>query len=99
MSKMCPQCQQPLHQVERWGVQLDVCKNCQGVWLEAGELEQIVGFVRASLAQGDATMPVPHSKRHHDDDDDDEHRVEYDQNGGPRRKRRFEFGDLFDIFG
>ena len=50
--KLCPLCQQPLSEVERWGVRLDVCQRCQGVWLDQGELEQIVGFVRASMTSG-----------------------------------------------
>ncbi len=104
MPKHCPQCQQPLNEIERWGVRLDVCQRCQGVWLEAGELEQIIGFIRASLANTNPQSMLPNNMGHHHDHDDDEHEhadrhIEYDQYGKPRRKRRFEISDIFDIFG
>ncbi len=108
MVKLCPICQQPLSELERWGVQIDVCQRCQGVWLDRGELEQIVGFIRASVAAGAAgnNEPIPPAQQRyrqehdHEDDRDDDH---YDHRGGydqqKRRKRGFEIGDLFDIFG
>ncbi len=106
MAKLCPICQQPLSEVERWGVQLDVCQRCQGVWLDRGELEQIVGFIRASMVTGavnnNGPMPriEPYHQYEHDDDHDDDHddnRAGYDQR--KRRKRGFEISDIFDIFG
>lgn len=38
----CPQDQSLLSAVHYQGVELDVCGNCGGVWLDAGELEQIL---------------------------------------------------------
>jgi Zn-finger nucleic acid-binding protein len=113
--KLCPVCQQPLVEVGRWGLGLDVCQRCQGVWLDQGELEQIVGFVRASIAP-EPSYPYPRDDHHHDDDhhgehhdrdrgprheDDDRHgngHFEEDEHGR-RRRRRFEVGNLLDIFG
>ena len=37
----CPKCGQSLAEVELKGVKIDRCFNCQGVWLDAGELEQL----------------------------------------------------------
>jgi Zn-finger nucleic acid-binding protein len=100
MSKLCPQCQQPLNPIERWGVHLEVCQQCQGVWLQSGELEQIIGFVRASAANAEPEGVAPNSMRpQRDHDNDDDRRIEYDKNGNPHRKRRFEIGEIFDIFG
>lgn len=39
---MCPRCHEPLIVVELEGVELDRCDACGGIWLDAGELEQIV---------------------------------------------------------
>ncbi len=107
MAKLCPVCQQPLDETEKWGVRLDVCQRCRGVWLDQGELEQIIGYIRASLGTsapdyGNAAMNDPRRRYDHDHDHDhdqhhDDEHDEYDQRG--RRKRRFELGDLFDIFG
>jgi hypothetical protein len=37
----CPKCGQSLYEIEYKGVKIDRCANCQGVWLDAGELEQV----------------------------------------------------------
>lgn len=38
----CPKCGMDLHTIEKAKVQVDTCFNCQGLWLDAGELERIV---------------------------------------------------------
>lgn len=44
--RSCPSCHHPL--AVRWlhGIEIDVCQKCQGVWLDAGELRQIVANYR-----------------------------------------------------
>ena len=37
----CPKCGMDLHTIERGHVQIDTCFNCHGLWLDAGELEQV----------------------------------------------------------
>lgn len=37
----CPRCAVALTEVEHGGVRIDRCPNCHGVWLDAGELEQL----------------------------------------------------------
>jgi len=38
----CPRCNSLLCSIEYEGVQIDVCPNCKGEWLDAGELLKIV---------------------------------------------------------
>ncbi len=38
----CPKCGMDLHTLEKGRVEIDTCFNCHGVWLDSGELEQIV---------------------------------------------------------
>ncbi len=38
----CPKCGMDLHTVARGKVEVDTCFNCHGVWLDAGELEQLL---------------------------------------------------------
>lgn len=40
---LCPQCDEPCITVEYGGVEIDCCLTCQGVWLDGGELEALVG--------------------------------------------------------
>ncbi|HWT03552.1 MAG TPA: zf-TFIIB domain-containing protein [Pyrinomonadaceae bacterium] len=37
----CPKCDGQLEGVINEGVEIDVCNACGGVWLDAGELEQL----------------------------------------------------------
>lgn len=39
----CPKCGAPLVAVPYRGIEIDKCSNCQGVWLDCGELEQVSG--------------------------------------------------------
>jgi acetyl-CoA carboxylase beta subunit len=38
----CPKCEGTLYESTIENVKVDVCENCSGVWLDAGELAQIV---------------------------------------------------------
>lgn len=38
----CPKCSGNLMETDFENVKIDVCENCSGVWLDAGELAQIV---------------------------------------------------------
>lgn len=44
--RQCPACQQPLQQDRRGKVEVDYCGRCKGIWLDAGELEQLVEVSR-----------------------------------------------------
>jgi uncharacterized protein len=37
----CPKCGMDLHTLKKGKVEIDTCFNCKGVWLDAGELEQV----------------------------------------------------------
>jgi hypothetical protein len=37
----CPKCGQQLSEIDYKGVKVDRCMHCQGIWLDAGELEQV----------------------------------------------------------
>ena len=38
----CPRCEGRLHELVFEDVRVDRCDRCQGVWLDTGELEQII---------------------------------------------------------
>lgn len=42
----CPKCGHGLLEESHHGIQVDRCPHCQGVWLDAGELEQLLGQAR-----------------------------------------------------
>lgn len=38
----CPKCGMDLHSLTRGHVEIETCFNCHGVWMDSGELEQIL---------------------------------------------------------
>jgi acetyl-CoA carboxylase beta subunit len=42
LSLKCPKCEGSLFESELENVRVDVCDKCSGVWLDAGEIAQIV---------------------------------------------------------
>ena len=45
----CPKCGMNLVTVDYRGVQVDKCSGCEGVWLDAGELEAVSEMDRSLL--------------------------------------------------
>ncbi len=40
----CPKCGMDLLEIEYMKIRIDKCSGCTGVWLDAGELEQVSGM-------------------------------------------------------
>jgi acetyl-CoA carboxylase beta subunit len=38
----CPKCEGTLHETDFEDIKIDVCDKCSGVWLDAGEMAQII---------------------------------------------------------
>lgn len=49
----CPKCGMDLHTLKKGSVEVDSCFNCEGVWLDAGELETLL---EQGTKQGGAVM-------------------------------------------
>ncbi len=39
---LCPTCNVDLLMTERQGIEIDYCPKCRGIWLDKGELDQII---------------------------------------------------------
>ncbi|MGB9693090.1 MAG: zf-TFIIB domain-containing protein, partial [Candidatus Sumerlaeaceae bacterium] len=48
---VCPVCDKPMVTLEWKGVEIDYCLACQGVWLDRGELQNIVGDNASELEE------------------------------------------------
>ena len=86
----CPIDGTPLVMTERYGVEIDYCPTCRGVWLDRGELDKIIERSQAHMqaAQAQPYQPEPFSqpKRH-------------DQGYGQKPRKREGLGNfLEDIF-
>ena len=86
----CPRCNGDLRAQRRDGIEIDVCAQCRGVWLDRGELDRLV--------EGESAY---NNRRRDDDDDDDDDDWDGDDAAGrgqPRKKRGF-FQNLMDNLG
>jgi uncharacterized protein len=45
----CPKCGQKLIEINYLNIPVDKCSHCDGVWLDAGELEQISHMAKGKL--------------------------------------------------
>ena len=52
----CPKCGSPMRTHRRNGVTIEQCTKCHGIFLDRGELEQLIG-VESSFLGGGSTGP------------------------------------------
>lgn len=45
----CPKCGMKLIEINYQGVEVDKCSSCEGIWLDAGELEQVSRFEKGNM--------------------------------------------------
>ena len=67
----CPRCNITMREREKGDVVIDICPQCRGVWLDAGELER---------------LSVRESRYYDDDDDDDDWENRSWRDRDPRRE-------------
>jgi Zn-finger nucleic acid-binding protein len=105
LAMICPNCQSNLQGVTRQDVQLEVCGNCRGVWLDREELEKLLGNFQAAEQKerherrenaptlGAATEQYPEREyqREHYNDPDRYHRF----SGHPEKSAFERLGEIF----
>ncbi|MEV4596305.1 zf-TFIIB domain-containing protein [Amycolatopsis sp. NPDC049253] len=57
---ICPKCQNRMRTVDKNGIRIEQCEACRGIFLDHGELEQIVG---AESSYYGAAQPPPRYAR------------------------------------
>ena len=63
----CPVCGESLRAVERVGVAIDHCPTCQGLWLDQGELAELVRREAAkALEDGLSVIQQQRHRREYD---------------------------------
>lgn len=59
----------PMKQISRFGIELDVCSTSGGIWLDKGELEKLIHFIKEN-ADEDARQFASAKQGRVDYDDD-----------------------------
>jgi len=92
----CPVCTESMREINRDGIDIDVCERCGGVWLDHGELEKLVARKQRQHRESlEYRMRAGRNgyREPHDDDDDDllEHsRHDRAHRGAPRERGKIE---------
>jgi uncharacterized protein len=53
MAMTCPSCGGELVELDRSGIRIDACRQCRGVWLDRGELDNILERERKVVGAAD----------------------------------------------
>lgn len=89
----------PMKQINRFGIELDVCPTSGGIWLDRGELEKLISLLKEAAHEQDHIAHAParhvHASQHHHGykhDDDDDYKYKYGKKS-PMKKVL----DIFDF--
>jgi Zn-finger nucleic acid-binding protein len=77
----CPKCETVMREREKGEIIIDICPNCRGVFLDAGELEKLVAAEERVFER--------RGWQYDDDDDDDDDRRRYRDDRGSRDDRGY----------
>ncbi|WP_085371798.1 TFIIB-type zinc ribbon-containing protein [Magnetospirillum sp. ME-1] len=55
---VCPNCNVGMSNIQRSGVEIDICPQCRGVWLDRGELEKLLEPVREYVSDEASVHPA-----------------------------------------
>jgi Zn-finger nucleic acid-binding protein len=90
--------------MDKYGVEIDICPDCKGVWLDRGELDKLMNIMAGDGPDSTQDRKRTGDFRRGDHDDDDDHGKLFDRDHGDReqnrdsrgyKRRRSWLGDLF----
>lgn len=86
----CPYCDVPMKAINRRGVEIDVCPECKGVWLDRGELDKLLATSEQMMHEYETRPREEPPYRKHDDDPRDYHHHH-------KRKKSSWLSEIFDF--
>lgn len=93
----------PMKQINRFGIEIDVCPTTGGIWLDKGELEKLMKLLKEE-AMNDQSEDYrrdheqSYARPHHDRDDyDDDDHHKYEKSGYKRKSKMSRMMDIFDF--
>jgi hypothetical protein len=89
----CPVCSETLSERERSGIEIDICPQCRGVWLDRGELEKILAREATYNDEAEARRDPGRAGQREDVGGD------LDEDGRQPRKKRGFFQSLLENLG
>jgi uncharacterized protein len=80
---ICPKCRGEMRTYERNGVLIDQCEECRGIFLDRGELEQLLDADAGRRTDDDRRRDRSDGRHDRDDEHD-----RYDEHGRGRKRTR-----------
>lgn len=74
----------PMRQIQRFGIELDVCPTSGGVWLDKGELEKMMALMKEAAEEEERAL----ASRHRHEERYEEPRYREDEYRKPHYKER-----------
>ncbi len=98
---ICPRCNSSLAISNTYGIEIDFCTNCRGVWLDKGELDKIIERSNSdspfSINENERSHYNEHQYSHHNKHDD-KHYSHHNEHGYSQHKHKKSFlSELFDF--
>jgi uncharacterized protein len=84
----CPNDNAGMQEINRNGVLIDVCPQCRGVWLDRGEMEKLLGYMREGEQESYRSEERREDYKRDDDRYDDDHKYK-----GKKKRSLFDFFD------
>lgn len=91
---ICPNCNTGMTQIQRSEIEIDICPQCRGVWLDRGELEKLLQPVR-QYASEERQYESP-QKNGYDGHHRDRHEYGHGKSGHYKKSGWQNILDVFD---
>jgi Zn-finger nucleic acid-binding protein len=85
-----------MRQINRYGIEIDVCPTSGGIWLDRGELEKLMMLIKEEADSDPFDRPPRKTEKprvHYDDDDRDEYDDDY-----RRHKKKGKMSRVMNLF-
>lgn len=89
----------PMRQINRYGIEIDVCPTSGGIWLDKGELEKLMVLLREEATNDHRSSYRNEAARRSDryDYDEDDDRYEDHASRGGKKGKMSRIMDIFDF--
>jgi len=97
-----------MKQINRYGIEIDVCPTTGGIWLDKGELEKLMALLKEDAMNDQPSSPrydrdddheesYAHSYRKKHDYDDDDDYYKHGKSGYKKKSKMSRMMDIFDF--
>jgi Zn-finger nucleic acid-binding protein len=95
---VCPHGHGNLNQINKQGIEIEYCPSCGGVWLDRGELENLIDLAaKASIPTQNMVPNLDFDKPKSNHNYSQNSQSENYHNQGHKKKKEGFLGDIFDF--